>query len=121
MIKKITLSEDHIKLLRFVFLQEEGDNKVVVDKNIMFSLGSHLLEDMSMILGLQDKAIKGTEDDPNGRAFPDDVEKYMLDLHQYITDNLYYIISLVFQYVDKGLTPGTYQCKDNELIWKKNK
>lgn len=118
MIKKITLTEDHLKLIPFLFIEERGDNLITVDKTHLFSLGSHLLEDMAMILGLQDKAIKGTEEAPEGRAYPDDVEKYMLDLHSYLVDNLFYIETLIHQFATRGgLKATTYKCKDNELLW----
>ena len=47
-------------------------------------LQSTLLEDVSLILGLRDKAIPNTEFDANGRAFPEDVTKYMFDIYYYI-------------------------------------
>lgn len=118
MTKKITLTEDHLKLIPFIFLEERGDNEVVIDKTHLFSLGSHLLEDMAMILGLQDKAIKGTEEAPEGRAYPDEVEEYMLGLHKYLVDNLFYVETLIHQFAaNGGLKAATYKCKDNELLW----
>lgn len=117
MIKKLTISEELIKLMHFIFLEEEGDDKIVINKKIQFNLGSHLDEDMAMILGYEDKAIKGTEEDPEGRAYPDDVENHMRELYKYMCDNIYYILTLIFQYVGKKLVPGIYKCKDNELIW----
>jgi len=120
MIKKLELTKEHIKLIPFFFLQEEGDNKIYVDRTNLYNIGSHLLEDMALILGYSDSAIKGTEENENGRAFPDDIEKHMLELHKYIVDNLYYIESLIHQFViNGGITEGTYKCKDNELIWEK--
>ena len=41
-----------------------------------------ITEDMALILGLMDKAIPNTEDDPNGRAFEDEAESYMLELYE---------------------------------------
>ena len=120
MIKRIEVTEDLLKLIPIIYLQTRGDNEVVIDKTHIFSVGLHLLEDMSMALGIYDRAIKGTEDDPEGRAFSEEDTKYMLDLHKYIVDNIYYIESLIHQYaVNGGLSVGIYRAKDNELIWSK--
>jgi hypothetical protein len=121
MLKKITLTEDHIKLIPFFFLQEQEDSDVVgVDRNQMFCLGSHLLDDMAMVLGLMDKAIPHTEDNPDGRAFEDDAEQYMLSLYEFMSTNLYYIEQLIHQFVVKGgITAGTYRCIDTDLLWEK--
>lgn len=74
MIKRITLTKEHLKLIPFFYEQEEGDNKIVFDKTHLYNLGSHLLEDLAMILGYNDSVIKGTEEDPDGKAFPDEIE-----------------------------------------------
>nr|DAN76309.1 MAG TPA: hypothetical protein [Caudoviricetes sp.] len=118
MIKHIELTKDHVKLLHFLYWQIDGDNKIFVDRTHLFNLGSHLLEDMAMILGMQDTAIKGTEESPDGRAFPEEIEEYLLGLHKYIADNLYYILSLITTF-QGNLTEGKYKCKDNDLIWTK--
>lgn len=120
MLIKIKLTEEHLKLIPFIYLQEEGDNEVKIDRTHLFCLGSHLMEDMAMILGYEDKAIEGTENDPEGRAYPDDVEEHMLGLYSYMRDNLFYVESLVHYYATKGgLTEGTYKCRANELLWEK--
>ena len=120
MIKRIEVTEDLLALIPIIFVQEEGDDKVMIDKNHVFSVGMHLLEDMAMALNIYDRAIKGTEDDPEGKAFSEEDTKYMLDLHKYVTDNIYYIETLIHQFATKGgLQVGVYKCKDNELIWEK--
>lgn len=120
MIKRIEVTEDMLKLIPIIYLQVKGDNELVIDRKHIFEVGSHLLEDMAMALGIIDRAIKGTEEDPEGRAFNNEDTEYMLGLHKYIVDNLYYIESLIHQYVVKGgLEIGTYKAKDNELIWSK--
>ena len=118
MIKRIEVTEDLLKLIPIFYIQVEGDNKITIDRQQMFCIGNHLLEDMSMALGIFGRAIKGTEDDIEGRAFNEEDTKYMLDLHDYIVKNLYYIETLIHQYAVKGgLQVGTYACKDNEVIW----
>ena len=121
MIKKITLTEDHIKLIPFLFVHDmEEDTIVGINKGQMFCLGSHLLEDMAMVLGLMDKALPHTVGDPDGRAFDDETEEYMLKLYDYLSSNLYWIEQLIHQFVIKGgITPGTYKCLTTDCIWEK--
>jgi hypothetical protein len=119
MVIKLELTKDHLKLIPFFFIQELDDDKIGVDKNIMFNMGSHLLEDMAIILGLEDKAIKNSQFDAEGRAFDDETEKYMLSLYDFFNENFYFIETLIHQYIIKGgLKVGTYVAFDNELIWK---
>ena len=120
MIKRIEVTEDLLKVLPIIFVQTKGDDEIVINKKHVFMAGGfHLLEDMAMALNIYDKAIKGTEDDPEGMAFPEEDTEYMLSLHKYVVDNLFYIESLIHQYIGKGgLKAGTtYRCKDNELLW----
>jgi hypothetical protein len=120
MIKKIKLTEEHIKLIPFFYLQEVGDDEIVVNKKHLYELGSHLMEDLAIILGKNDTAIAGTENNANGRAYPEEVEKELTEIHKYITDNLFDIETIIHQFAIKGgITPGTYKAKDNELIWEK--
>ena len=134
MIIKLNLTEDHLKLIPIFFIKNEQISELPdlynkeaepmkhdscrIDKDHMYCLGSHLLEDISIALGLRDKGIDNTKESADGLAFDDDTEAYMLDVHKYIVDNLYYIETLIHQFVVKGgLKPGTYKAKDNELIW----
>jgi len=122
MIIRINVTDDLLSVIPIIFLQEKyntNESKTVfIDTSHVFSVGMHLLEDMAMALNIYDRAIKGTEDDPEGKAFPEEDTERMLSLHKYVTDNIYYIESLIHQYATKGgLTKGVYKCKDNELIW----
>ena len=120
MIIKLELTKNHLKLIPFFYTQEVDDNLVGVDREIMFNMGSHLLEDMAMILGMEDKALKNSQNDADGRAFDDETEAYLLSLFEFFNKNLYYVETLIHQFVVKGgLTVGTYQALDNELIWEK--
>ena len=122
MVVRLELTKDHLKLIPFFFVQEFEDEKVGIDKNIMFNMGSHLLEDMAIILGLENKAIKNTQFDAEGRAFDEETEKYMLSLYDFFNENFYFIETLIHQFVIQGgLTEGVYTALDNELIWKKEK
>lgn len=124
MIIRIEVTDDLLNVIPIIFLQQKHElddsRKVFIDTTHIFSVGMHLLEDMAMALNIYDKAIKGTEDDPDGRAFPEEETERMLSLHKYVTENIYYIESLIHQYATKGgLTKGTYKAKDNELLWEK--
>ncbi len=119
MILHLNLTEDHLKLVRFLNIIDEEDDFLKIDKKVMLTMQSHLLDDVAMILGLRDKAIKNTEEDADGAAYPDDVEKYMLDTYHYVSDNMFLIESLLHQRVMEGIQPGEYVCKDNEMVWTK--
>lgn len=117
---KLTLTKDHLKLLPFILISNDDDNKIEIDKKVLLTIHSSLLDDVSLILGLRDKAIEKTENDALGRAFPDEIEAYMLDVYNYVKDNLYYIETLLHQFSIKGgLTEGTYQSDENYLFWEK--
>lgn len=118
MIKRLTLTEDHLKLIRLLDFQvDESTEDLILKKNDPYLLSGRL-QDIALALGYMDKAIPGTEEDPEGAAFPDDIEEYLLGVHHYIVDNLYFLETLIHQMVlEGGITPGTYKCIDNELIW----
>lgn len=117
MIIHLNLTEDHLKLVRFFNIEEKDDEILAINKKVMLTMQTHLLDDVAMILGLRDKAIKGTDEDPDGRAYPDEDEKYMLDTYNYVSDNILYIESLLHQRVFEGIQPGHYKAKDSDLIW----
>ena len=117
MILHLNLTEDHLKLVRFLNIEDKDDNALTINKKVMLTMQTHILDDVAMILGLRDKAIKNTEEDADGGAYPDDVEKYMLDTYNYVSENLYLIETLLHQKVFEGIKLGHYKCKDNEMIW----
>lgn len=106
-----------MKLVQFVHIDNDDDNWLRIDRNVMLSVQSHLLDDVAMVLGLKDQVIKGTEADADGGAYPDEVEERMLNAYKYVSDNLYLIETLLHQYATEGLKPGHYTCKDNEMVW----
>ena len=122
MIVRLHLNEDHLKLIPFFFINEIDDENIGISKDNLFNLNNRLLEDMSMMLGFQDKAIENTKDDADGRAFDDETTQYMIDIYEYVKENLYYIETLIHQFIVKGgLTKGVYKAYDNELIWEKER
>ena len=120
MIKRLTLTQDHLKLINLIRFEDDYDNnKVSIDKVNPYIL-SGKLEDIAFAPGLSHLAIPNTEEDENGAAFPDETEEYMLNVHHYIIDNIYDIEVLIHQMVLKGgITPGTYKCIDTEEIWER--
>lgn len=125
MIIRINVTEDLLKVIPIIFLQQKkmfDDNQIItIDTSHAYSIGLGMVEDLAMALGIYDHAIKGTEDDAEGRAFNDEDTERILSLHKYVVDNLYYIEMLIHQYVVKGgLEVGVYKAKDNELIFEKS-
>ena len=117
MILHLNLTEDHLKLVKFLNIEDINDDYLTINKNTILTMQTHILDDVALILGLRDKAIKNTEEDADGAAYPNDVEKYMLDTYRYVQNNLYLIETLLHQNVTEGIKPGKYTCKDNEMIW----
>lgn len=113
---KITLNEDHIKLLKEFKITSINDIYVGFDTFNPYG-GSYIMENIAMILGNWDKAIDGTEKDYDGRKFGLELEQEMLNKHIYIIDNFEYILSIMVQYITEGVKPGTYTAINNQLIW----
>lgn len=111
------MTEDHLKLVKFFEINDEGSS-VMIPKDGMLTMKNSILDDTALILGYRDKAISGTTEDAEGAAYPDDVEKYLLDTYNYVKDNLYYIETLIHQRVTEGVQPGEYKAKSYNLIWK---
>lgn len=119
MIKRIKITDELIKILPLLYIQTEGDDVVYVNRKWLLG-GTHLLEDMSFALGMHDRYIKGTEEDPDGVAFSEEDTNMMMDLYNYVSENLFYIETLIHQFsVKGGISKGTYKCIDSELIWEK--
>lgn len=123
---KITLTDEHIKLISNLRFTEFNDDinaleieKIGFDLNSLYG-GSFLLEDISYILGCYDKHIEGTEDKATGPEFETELMDHMLELHEYIMNNINLIEEIVHQFIGKGgITPGTYSCDRFDHIWKR--
>jgi hypothetical protein len=113
---KITLNEDHLKLLSQMRVIEQEDRFVGYDKYDLY-YSSFLLETIAIIIGREKEAIPNTDMDPDGKKFPKELTDYLIQLHEYICDNLSYIESIIHQFLFTGIKPGLYKCKDYELIW----
>jgi hypothetical protein len=124
---KIKLTDEHLKLIenikfeKFVFDMDTRNGRYGwgIDQYSLFG-GSYALEDIALILGHWDEYIRGTENDPMGRHYPEELENHMWELYHYIWDNMEHIIRLVFYFNDKGgLTPGEYKFDTNNETWEK--
>lgn len=127
MVKKITLTDEHIALIKNIKFEafDFGDGIKDwhygwgIDQYSLFG-GSYAMEDIALILGKYDQHIPGTEESPLGRQYPKELEDHFWGLYDDIAKNMEYIISLVLFYLDKGgLTPGTYKCKSEVKEWVK--
>lgn len=125
--KKITLTEDHIKLLQaikfetFVFDGESREGRFAwgIDQYAPWG-GNFPIEEIALILGHWEDALSDSINDWDGRKFPEELQSKFHDLYDYITDNMEYMFSLIIYYTDKGgLTPGTYKCNPRIKEWKK--
>lgn len=122
----VELTKDMLKLVsRFNFSQFpsksewEGKERVTwgLDLTSLYG-GSFFLEDVSYILGVYDQHIEGTEEDPMGVRFPQEMEDYMWEIHGYILEHLQDIEEIVHQFVNLGgVKPGKYKAQSNERIW----
>ena len=113
---KITLTEDHLKLLSQMRVIDQNDTFVGYDKYDLY-YSNLLLETIAIIIGKENEALPYTDMDADGKKFPEELSKYLIQLHEYICDNLLYIESIIHQFIFTGVKPGTYKCKDYELIW----
>lgn len=80
--------------------------------------GTYVMEDIALILGHYGDYIVGTEESPLGKQYPKELEDHFWDLYLYIVNNLTNIMTLMFQFIDKGgLTPGEYKFDNKNYIW----
>ena len=124
MLKKITLNEDHLRLIQclnveeFVFGENSKHDRLGwgFDQWNLFG-GTFVMEDIALILGHYQDYLPGTEDSNLGKQYPKELEDYWWSLYEYIYKNLKLILRLVLQMTPKGgVTPGTYRYKDGEFI-----
>ena len=115
-IKKLNITGDKLALISGL-APKLMDNGVKLEENSFWG-GTYLYEDIALVLGFYDEHIKGTEGDFEGRRYSPEREKYIFELYDWFKDNIYYILSLVLQFSNKGgLKEGTYKCVDYQLNW----
>lgn len=125
--KKITITEDHIKLLQaikfesFIFDGDSRNGRFAwgIDQYAPWG-GNFPIEEIALILGHWDDAIPESIDDYDGRKFPTELQNKFHDLYDDVTENMEFMFSLLIYYTDKGgLTPGTYKCNPRIKEWTK--
>ena len=125
--KKITLTEDHIKLLQnikfetFTFDIDSRNGRIGWGIDQYSPWGSpYPIEDIALILGHFQDAVPGSENEIAGRYFPEPLQTHFIELYEDITTNMEYMFSLLVSFTGKGgLTPGTYVCNPRLKDWEK--
>lgn len=113
---KVTITEDHIKLIKSLWFQD-FNSKVGIDKYDIFG-GSQLWEDMARILGLSDHVIPETVEDWDGAKYDEETMTKLRELADFMDENLLSIEEILHQQCENGIKVGTYTCLDNVRIWK---
>lgn len=126
-LKKLTVTDEHVKLLQAVKFEEfifDGDTRNGrigwgVDQYSPWG-GNFPIEDIALILGHWDDALPGTANDYDGRKFPQELQNHLCDLYDDITENFRLYFSLLIYMSDKGgLVPGVYKCNARLNEWTK--
>ena len=124
--KTLKVTQDHITLLQAVKFESftfDGDSRNGrigwgIDQYAPWG-GNYPIEDIALVLGYWDKAIPGTEDDVDGRKFPEYIEDKLFRLYDDITVNMEdYFSLLISQAGNGGLKPGYYKCNPRLKDWK---
>ncbi len=126
-LKKLTVTDEHVKLLQAVKFESfvfDGDSR-----NGRFAWGvdqygpwggNFPIEDIALILGHWEDTIPGTENDWDGRKFPEELSMHFYDLYDDITENFEDYFKLLIFMTDKGgLTPGIYKRNPRKGEWTK--
>jgi hypothetical protein len=114
-IKKITLTENHLKLLSNIEISLDKDLKTIwYNQDSPYGRGSDKYTDMALILGFfENREIKYND----CAIYPDEQLELMQELDNYISENLESIMDIILQYCTSGVKPGTYKCKTNYRDW----
>ena len=114
---KIELDDNKIKLLKWMQFKRINDKYYAIDTYDLFG-GTYIFEDMANILGLQDKVIPESIEDPKGCVYEPKTQEYLEELDAYILDNFVFLMEILHQFCDVGVKPGIYTAKDSCRIWK---
>lgn len=125
--KKITVTDEHIKLLENIKFEEFVFDGDTINGRIGWGIdqyapwgGNFPIEDIALILGYWDQALPESLDSYTGRRFPDELQNHLIDLYEDITENMEYYFSLLIKYgCNGGLKPGTYKCNPRLKEWTK--
>jgi hypothetical protein len=101
--KKITITDDHIKLLQaikfesFIFDGDSRNGRFAwgIDQYAPWG-GNFPIEEIALILGHWDDAIPESIDDYDGRKFPTELQNKFHDLYDDITENMEFMFGFGF-------------------------
>lgn len=114
---KLTLNEDHIKLIKNFNFERLTDKHYGLDTYGLWG-GTYLYEQMANILGYQDKMIPESSESCFGARYEKEYEDKMVEYDTFILENLVFIEEILHQFCDQGgLKPGVYSCIDYVRIW----
>lgn len=114
---KVEFSEDLIKMIKLLKTQRFSDSRIGYDNYELYN-ESQLFDVMALALGLQEHAIKGTEENPFGATYDEEATKKMKELDAYLVENLEYIEEILHQFCEEGIKVGKYTCLAYQRIWK---
>ena len=105
--KKITITEDHIKLLQaikfesFIFDGDSRNGRFAwgIDQYAPWG-GNFPIEEIALILGHWDDAIPESIDDYDGGKFPTELQNKFHDLYDDITENMEYYFDLLIKFTN---------------------
>ena len=114
---ELIFNEDLIKLIKLLRVQKLSDYVVGLDNYDLYPI-SPPLDFIALEFGLQDHKLPSTEENPMGASYDEETEKYLVETHCFIVDNLEYIEEILHQFCDVGIKPGKYTCLAQQRIWK---
>lgn len=112
----VVFTEDIIKFVKLLKVEKFSDGKVGYDLYGLYP-ESHLFDFMAMVLGLEKHRIIGTEENPMGAEYDEEATRKMMDIDEYIVENLEYIEEILHQFCDVGIKEGKYTCLAYQRIW----
>lgn len=113
----IVFTEDIITFIKLLKPQQFNDGQVGYDLYGLYP-ESHLFDFMAMVLGIRDKMIPGTENNPMGAEYEEEAMNRMLDIDAFIVENIVFIEEILHQFCTEGIKVGKYSCLAYNRIWK---
>jgi hypothetical protein len=113
----VNITEEILTFVKLFHITKFSENRIGIDNYALFN-ESHPFELMARVLGLEDKIIEGTEENPLGAEYEKETMDKLIELDSYIVDNLTNIEEILHQFCDVGIKPGKYTCLSYQHIWK---
>lgn len=113
----LNITEDIIQLIKLLIPTQLSDAHVGYDTYALFT-ESHPFDLIAMALGLEDKKIKGTEENPMGAEYDEETTERIQRVYSFFVDNLVYLEEILHQFCDVGIKVGKYSCLTYNRLWK---